>query len=314
MYLGIDFLIDPGLRPFVIEANIGLPGGAQEFDRAHIVRHGGPSDIFRRIEEISKGKYGVSFPDYLRSLPFIEALKPFKIWMDGMGPRPDLFHPTLRLEDKWIQYLVLSRIVPVPETATVDPENGAMAEAFFRRHDRAVVKPRLGRGGRGFARIRDVAGLIAATSGDGPFILQEAVDSRAGAFVLSIRAVAFGGEFVCAYANLSSRPFSNHGVLAFVEEGERWGLSSETFGTVSFHERSWEADLWFGPDNPAYLHHNLHDDEVADASLLVPRGVMEEIRLLAVEVGKMYENLDPSILPPACFENPASRFGRPSGK
>ncbi len=38
----------------VIEVNVGLPGGAEEYDRAHRVFCGGPSGVFAAIEETSK--------------------------------------------------------------------------------------------------------------------------------------------------------------------------------------------------------------------------------------------------------------------
>jgi len=121
MYLGIDFLITAELSPYVIEANVGLPGGAQEYDLTHRVYLGKPSDIFARIEKKSLKDHGKSFKDYLHSLPFIESLKPFKIWMDGKGPLPDAFHPGLRLEDKWVQYQLIKLIAPMPETVILIP-------------------------------------------------------------------------------------------------------------------------------------------------------------------------------------------------
>jgi len=88
MYLGIDFLITPHLKPVVVEVNVGLPGGAQEYDLAHRVYLGKPSTIFTLIEETSARVYGKSFKDYLYSLPWIQSLKTFKLWMDGNGPFP----------------------------------------------------------------------------------------------------------------------------------------------------------------------------------------------------------------------------------
>jgi hypothetical protein len=123
MYLGIDFLISPEQQPYVAEVNVGLPGGAQEYHLTHLVHFGKPSDIFSRIEETSKRVYGRAFKEYIHSLPFVESLKPFKIWMDGMGPFPDTVHPGLRLEDKWIQYQLIQSIAPMPETMVFDPQD-----------------------------------------------------------------------------------------------------------------------------------------------------------------------------------------------
>jgi hypothetical protein len=117
VYVGLDFLIDGAGRPRLIEANVGLPGGAEEYDRTHRVRLGTPS--------------------------------------------------------------------------------GAL--------------------------------------------LQEHVDSRMDGHAFSLRSVTFAGEWICLYANLAPRPPSNHGVLAYVAEGDGPRLSTAAFDTVRFDERSWEA-------------------------------------------------------------------------
>ena len=127
MYLGIDFLIARDIKPYVVEVNVGLPGGAQEYDLTCLVHTGRPSGVFRTIEEISRDVYGKPFREYLYSLPWLESLKPFKLWLDGQGPFPETFHPALRLEDKWVQYQVLSPLVPMPETKVFDPKNRAEA-------------------------------------------------------------------------------------------------------------------------------------------------------------------------------------------
>ena len=140
MYLGIDFLITYDLKPYVVEINVGLPGGAQEYHFTHLIHFGKPSDIFTQIEETSLKKYGKTFRDYLQSLPFIQSLMPFKIWMDGEGPFPNTFHPGLRLEDKWIQYQLIRSIAPMPETIIFDPLDLAAAKSFLEKKKRAVLK------------------------------------------------------------------------------------------------------------------------------------------------------------------------------
>jgi hypothetical protein len=91
-----------------------------------------------------------------------------------------------------------------------------------------------------------------------------------------------------------------------VEEGDGLRLADETFMTRRFDERSWEAELWFGPDDPAYLHHNLYEDEAAETALLLPRPLFDAIRDTAVRIERFYESLDFAALPPAWFEeNPS---------
>jgi len=135
-----------------------------------------------------------------------------------------------------------------------------------------------------------------------PSILQEYIESKVEEWTLSIRSIAFGGEFMCMYANLSNRAYSNHGYLAFISEGDVFGLSEKTFKTESFNQKSWEAEIWFGEETPPYLHHNLYEDEVAETTLYLPVSVSNRIRNLSVRIERFYEELDLSTLPEACFE------------
>jgi hypothetical protein len=104
------------------------------------------------------------------------------------------------------------------------------------------------------------------------------------------------------YANLSNRPFSNHGILTFISPGTPFGLSEKHFKTESFNQKSWEAEIWFGKDEPDYLRHNLYEDEVARTSLFIPEPLLEEIKGLAIRIERIYDGLDLSSLPKACFE------------
>jgi hypothetical protein len=302
MYLGIDFLISRHLKPYVVEVNVGLPGGAQEYHLTHLVHFRKPSDIFTKIEETSLKVYGIGFKDYIHSLPFIGSLKPFKIWMDGKGSFPTLFHPGLRLEDKWIQYRLIQPIAPMPETMIFDPKYPAEAEAFLKMKERAVLKRRLGRGGRGFQVVTDTISLSSLDTEGHPSILQEYIESKIDDYVFSVRAIAFGGEFICMYGNLSTRSYSNHGYLTYIEEGGNIGLTDRKFKTKSFNQKSWEAEIWFGQNEPAYLKHNLYEDEVTRTTLCLPGPILSTIRKLSIDIERLYEGLDLSNLPKACFE------------
>ena len=302
MYLGIDFLVTPQLAPFAVEVNVGLPGGAQEYELTHQVFHGRPSGIFEIIERTSREMYGKSFQDYLDSLPFIGSLKPFKIWMDGMGPFPSAFHPGLRLEDKWIQYQLIQPVIAMPETMFFDPLHLAEAQRFLEREGTLVLKRRLGRGGTGLQRISDSQALMTLNPDLKDCLLQKYVESTIDGFHFSIRSVAFGGRFMCMYANLSTRSASNHGTLVFVSPGSSFGLAQKDFRTESFNRKSWEAKIWFGETEPPYLRHNLYEDVVAETTLQIPASVLDAIREASIKIERCYEALDLFSLPKACFE------------
>ncbi len=302
MYIGIDFIINPELKPYLIEVNLGLPGGAQEYELSHQVYLGITSDIFSRIENISLRNYGKKFKDYLDGLPFITALKPFKIWMDGKAKMPDIFHPALRLEDKWIQYQLIKPMITMPETIPVNHKNLQPIEAFLKRMGRVVLKRRLGRGGRGFKIISDIESILRLNIKTDQYILQEYIESKVDHYVFSIRSIAFGGEFICMYANLSKRDHSNHGIITFVSGEDRFGLEDPDFETKSFCQKSWEAQLWFGENDPPYLRHNLYEDEVAKTTLFLPQKILDEIKEASIKIERYYDGLDFHKLPQACFE------------
>jgi hypothetical protein len=302
MYLGIDFLITPELMLYLVEVNVGLPGGAHEYHLTHWVHLGKASDIFQRIESTSQKIYGKTFTDYLHSLPFIDSLKPFKIWMDGMGPFPGSFHPGLRLEDKWNQYQLLKAIAPMPETMIFNPEDTAGVEQFIERKKKAVLKRRVGRGGRNLQIITEPSSVWKLNPVSNPSLLQEYVEGKIDGLSLSVRSVVFGGEFMCMYANLSTRATSNHGILTFISPGNPFGLSEKKFKTESFNQKSWEAEIWFGKNEPEYLRHNLYEEEVARATLLIPEPILRRIKELSIKIERTYDRLDLFSLPKACFE------------
>lgn len=302
MYLGLDYLVDGAGRPRLVEVNVGLPGGAEECDRTHRVWLGAPSGVFDRIEALSLRAYGKTFRDYIASLPFLDGLKRLKLWMDGRAPFPETVHPALRLEDKWVQYQLLRSVVPMPETVVLDPRRPEGARRLLAARGRAVLKRRLGRGGRDLRVIDDAGELAGAEPGRYGALLQEHVDSRADGYVFSLRAVAFAGEWVGMYANLAPCPPSNHGLLVYVAEGDGPRLSARAFETVRFDRRSWEAGIWFGPEEPEYLRHNLYEDEVARAALLLPGRLLGDMRETALRVERLYEGLDFAALPRAWFE------------
>ena len=303
MYLGIDFLISPEQQPYVVEVNVGLPGGAQEYHLTHLVHFGKPSDIFNRIEETSERVYGMAFRNYLHSLPHIRSLKPFKIWMDGKGPFPDAFHPGLRLEDKWIQYQLIKPIAPVPETVAFTLRI-CQRQRSSSGNGKRGPQTAFGRGGRNFKILYDPQALSSIDTEGHACLLQQYIESRVNGYTFSIRSVAFAGEFICMYANLSTRSYSNHGFLTFVSEGESFGLSEREFKTEFFSQKSWEAEIWFGKETPAYLKHNLYEDEVARTTLHLPEPILRTIKELSVKIERVYEGLDFASLPRACFESP----------
>jgi hypothetical protein len=206
------------------------------------------------------------------------------------------------LEDKWNQYQLLKAIAPMPETMIFDPEDTVGVDHFIERKKRVILKRRVGRGGRDLQIITEPSFFWKLNLGSNPYLLQECVESKINGWSLSVRSVAFGGEFMCMYANLSTRPNSNHGILTFISPGNPFGLSEKHFKTESFNQKSWEAEIWFGKNEPEYLRHNLYEEEVARATLLIPEPFLKKIKELSIKIERIYDGLDLFSLPKACFE------------
>jgi hypothetical protein len=184
----------------------------------------------------------------------------------------------------------------------LDPEDLAEAEQFIETKRKVVLKRRVGRGGRDLQVISEPSDLWKLNPVSNHYLLQEYVESKINGYSLSVRSVAFGGEFMCMYANLSPRSTSNHGILTFISSGGPFGLSEKDFKTELFNQRSWEAKIWFGENEPQYLRHNLYEEEVAKATLIIPEPLLRTIKELSVKIERLYDGLDHFSLPKACFE------------
>ena len=240
------------------------------------------------------------FAEYLNALPFLEDLKAAKLWLDGRGPLPERFHPALQARGQMGPGPDLERgIFPIPETIPLEAEHRDEALEFLSRRGKLVSKLRSGRGGRGLRVIADEAGLDEALAAGEPRILQEWIDSRVGRFTFSIRAVAFAGRWVCAYANLAERAFSNHGTIAVVEEGDALRLADETFKTRRFDERSWEAGALVRPRTSRPISTTISTTtRRPETALLLPPPLFAAIRETAVRIERFYDSLDFAALPP----------------
>jgi hypothetical protein len=306
MYLGIDFLIDKNLNLYLSEVNIGLPGGAQEYDYAFGVNYGKSSGVFKYIENLCLKKYKKSFSRYLKELTYFNDLRELKIWMDGQGRLPLNFPSILRLEDKWVQYMVLSSSYPVIETQILNNEfvlNNRLAGLF----GEFAVKKRFGRGGKGFLKISGYNDIKKHNiTSEGAYIIQPYIDSNINTgnevFKFSVRALAFSGNFICMYANLSRNSTSNHGIIFYVKPGSCLGINTVNFKTVKFSQKAWEAELFYEGAIPEYLYHNLYEEEVAEAELFLPEKIFKMIKEISASVSSYYEKLDYDKLPESFIE------------
>lgn len=308
MYIGIDFLIDKDKNIYLSEVNTGLPGGAREYDLICRTIFGEPSDVFNTIERISREAFKKPFKNYLRELPYFNDLKTLKIWMDGKGSIPQKpFSKFLRLEDKWVQYLILKDYFPVIPSELFTFDNKNNYEKLLYEGREFILKRRLGRGGAGFIELKNLSQLDSVLNmklTPGHYLIQPFIDSNVTSgkkiYKMSIRVIVFAKKFICMFANLSSRPTSNHGIRFYINPSNIFGLKDNDFTTVHINEKAWEGEIFYGKNIPPHLYHNLYEEEIAETMLYLPKTLYKKIKETAVSVGYYYFNLDPETLP-ACI-------------
>lgn len=308
MYIGVDFLFDRDRKLYLSEVNTGVPGGAQEYDFVHRAKFGKPSGVFEKIESLSRKVFNKNFYDHIHSLSYIDDLRALKIWMDGEGPLPKKPSPALRLEDKWVQYLILSGDYPMVSTEIFRKESLKSYEKFFSQGNPVVLKRRLGRGGKGFLLVRDISGMKKLDVMDHFYLVQPFLESQIGSLKLSVRAAAFAGRFISMFANLSPRMTSNHGFRFYVSAGDDFRLSNMNFKVRKIFQKAWEAEIFFKGEIPEYLYHNVFEEEIAEAELIIPDSVYQEIKRISASISRFYQGLDFKILPKSFIEEQQDVF------
>jgi len=300
MYLGLDLLLSPDKKIYLSEVNIGLPGGAFEYDIAHKTIFGEPSDVFEKIEEKSQRYFKKSFRDYIHSLPFIDELKEFKLFLDRERSLPLKLNPVLRLEDKWVQYQLLNKKIQMPYTEIFNSDDPQQIEKFKKKFGGISLKKRTGRWGKGFEVVKD--GNFSKAVYDVPYLIQEYIVSKVNHYLFSIRVVSFEGEFICMNGDLSTAHDSKWRYVVFIEEGKEVSLKDDPFEIVDFEGISWEGEVWYDGKIPEHQKLNLIGDKVAKTILYLPSEIIFKVKKIAEDVGKIYMNLDFSKLPQAWFE------------
>ena len=292
MYIGIDFLIDKGCRLYLSEVNTGTPAGAFEYDLVYREQFSRPSGIFDRIDRISRDNFSLPFREYIRNLPYIEDLKMLKAWMDGMGDFPEDPAPELKLEDKWVQYKLFSRVTDMLPTVIYDRDNRDFYNRYCPGSTKFVIKKRLSRNGRGFRVFKKGERMDNLEGSADDYIIQPWIDSSVSGLSMSIRAAAFCGEFVCMFASLSPRDVSNHGYRFYIAPGNRFGLSKSVYSLRDIVKKSWEADILFGEDVPAYLEKSVTVETISDGQLIIPMDIYSDIKRISSLVSNIIMEAD----------------------
>jgi hypothetical protein len=303
MYIGLDFLIDDGLNLYLSEVNTGVPAGAFEYNLLYLEKFGKPSGVFEKIEELSRKNFSCCFREHIRRLPYLSDLRRLKIWMDDMGPAPSVPPKELRLEDKWIQYNLLSPKYKMAPTTIYDPHK---IDSFRNRYSEKgflVIKKRIGRGGKGFQLLKDSQKPTNLLLPDNFYIIQPYIKSSLAGYRLSVRATAFCGSFICMFASLSKRLTSNHGHRFFITTGSRLKISRKDFSIKKVVEKAWEADIFFGNMLPDYLYNDVFIEEISDAEVAIPQSIIDKIKEISSSVSHLYQRLDFDKLPKSVLED-----------
>lgn len=303
MYLGLDFLIGKNKLPLLLEVNIGLPGGAFEYDLAYRTIHRKPSTVYDLIEKISRIAYQKSFKDYIHSLDYKEELTALKLWIDRARAFPKKYSPILRLEDKWVQYqLLYNNGFHLPHTELYDPKDKGQVASLLKRFGKFVIKPRSGRHGRGIKIIDSTNSFPSDKPSQMPFILQEYIESKVEDYHYSVRSVSFDEEFICLIGYIAKGNITYEGGVILIEQEENVSLRDREFNIVNYPQMSWEGEIWYKGKIPNHLTENLIGERVAETILYLPKNTINEIKEISKQIGRLYMNLNFNKLPMAWFE------------
>lgn len=303
MYIGLDFLIDDGLDLYLSEVNTGVPAGAFEYDLLYLEKFKKPSRVFEKIEDLSIKNFSCSFAEHIRRLPYLSDLRRLKIWMDDMGPAPLVPPKELRLEDKWIQYNLLSSKYKMAPTIIYDPQKITDFRNSYSEKGSLVIKKRIGRGGKGFQILKDDHKPASLLLPESFYIIQPYIKSSLAGYSLSVRATAFCGCFICMFASLSKRLTSNHGYRFYVTAGSQLKISRKDFSIKKVAEKAWEADIFFGNRIPSYLYNDVFIEEISDTDVIIPQRIINKIKGISSSVSWLYQNLDFDKLPRSVLES-----------
>jgi hypothetical protein len=232
----------------------------------------------------------------------MDDLRALKIWMDGQGPPSGSIHPALRLEDKWVQYHLLSPRLPLIPSRLVGQDSFVQMKARLAQGLKLVIKRRMTRGGRGLRIIDRPEQLAIAESTTPEYIWQPFVASRLRSHAFSLRAAAFAGRFICMFASLAPGDTSNHGIRFFIVPGERLGLRKTDYPTRKVVGPAWEADIFYRGQVPEYLRRDVFEEHIAETELSLPEGVIRKVRSYSARVSRLYSELEFENLPRSYIE------------
>jgi hypothetical protein len=223
----------------------------------------------------------------------MDDLRALKIWMDGKGPLPKNPSKALRLEDKWVQYLVLSESYPMIPTGVFQHK---------RTKTPFVLKKRYGRGGKGLTLINSPEDLNGLEIMENFYIVQPYLDSSLGPFKMSVRAASFMGQFICMFASLSRKLTSNHGIRFYVMPGDHLRLTDKNFTVREMVQKCWEADIFYKGNVPDYLYHDVYEETIAEAELIIPERLYTDIQRMSASISDFYKDIDFDTLPKSFIE------------
>lgn len=66
-------------------------------------------------------------------------------------------------------------------------------------------------------------------------------------------------------------------------------------------QKSWEADIFYQGNIPDYLYHDVYEEKIADAELIIPERLHREIQRISTSISNTYEDLDFNTLPKSYF-------------
>ena len=141
------------------------------------------------------------------------------------------------------------------------------------------------------------------------YIVQPYLESSIGSYKLSIRAASFMGYFICMFASLSQKLTSNHGIRLYVTPGNDFKITKEHFEIKEIVQKAWEADIFYKRNIPDYLYHDVYEESIGLAELIIPERLYADIQRISASISRYYKTLDFNTLPQAYIEEISENRG-----
>ncbi|MDH5383650.1 MAG: hypothetical protein OEY18_02985, partial [Candidatus Aminicenantes bacterium] len=84
--------------------------------------------------------------------------------------------------------------------------------------------------------------------------------------------------------------------------GDGFKITNEDFTVREIVQKSWEADIFYKGNIPDYLYHDVYEETIAEAELIIPERLYRNIQRISASISHLYKDIDFDTLPRSNIE------------